>query len=236
MAWSGRKIAGIGCGALVVAAVVVAGALTWYSTRLSREYKKVQASEQALVAATDSAAGFTAPADGLPEPLRLEAFVGVREGMAEWRQRLAAEEGRFSAGTGRWWRRLGAADDLAQVLAGFWLARNDALRRAEMGPGEYVWLYGLVYYGWLGHDPATGRLPGGAEVTGSGVGAGLEGDRFARWRRQWEGGVTPEAAARLQPLRSRLEAGWTAETNPVELIFVADRLSAAKPDSVGGGR
>lgn len=236
MAWNGKKFAGVGCGVLLLGSVVVAGALTWYSTRLSREYKKVQASEQLLVTATGGAVGFTSPAGGVPEPARIEAFAGVREATAEWRRRLATEEDRFAADRGHWWRRLGAADDLAQVLAGFWLARNEALGRAAMSPDEYVWLYGLVYYGWLGHDPAAGRLPGGDALAGGGAARGPDADRFALRRRQWQGGVEPEAAARLEPLRDRLAKGWSQETNPVELIFVADGTAEARPDSAGAAR
>jgi hypothetical protein len=227
MVWNGKKLAGLGCGVLVVGAIVVAGALTWYSTQLSREYKKVQKSEQALIAATAAPTAFVPPVDGVPGPDRLEAFLGVRSATAEWRQRLAAEDRRFAGSASNWWSRAGGANDLAQVLASFWGVRNEALQAAGMGPGEYVWLYGLVYHGWLGHDAAAGRRP---ERLGSGdKGAGDKGAgdaRFALRREQWRGGVTPEAAAVLEPLRERLAAGWNEETNPVELIFVADDAPA----------
>ena len=224
MAWNGKKLAGLGCGVLVVGAIVVAGALTWYSTQLSREYKKVQKSEQALIAATAAPTVFVPPADGVPGPERLEAFLGVRTATAEWRQRLAAEDRRFAGSASNWWSRAGGANDLAQVLASFWGVRNEALQAAGMGPGEYVWLYGLVYHGWLGHDAAAGRRP---ERQGAGdKGAGDA--RFALRREQWRGGVTPEAAAVLEPLRERMAAGWNEETNPVELIFVADDAPAVE--------
>ena len=108
MAWNGKKLAGLGCGVLVVGAIVVAGALTWYSTQLSREYKKVQKSEQALIAATAAPTAFVPPADGVPGPERLEAFLGVRTATAEWRQRLAAEDRRFAGSASNWWSRAGA--------------------------------------------------------------------------------------------------------------------------------
>ncbi len=227
MAWNGKKLAGLGCGVLVVGAIVVAGALTWYSTQLSHEYKKVQKSEQALIAATSAPTAFVPPADGVPGPERLEAFLGVRTATAEWRQRLAAEDRRFAGSASNWWSRAGGANDLAQVLASFWGVRNEALQAAGMGPGEYVWLYGLVYHGWLGHDAAAGRRPERQGAGDKGAGDKGAGDaRFALRREQWRGGVTPEAAAVLEPLRERLAAGWNEETNPVELIFVADDAAA----------
>lgn len=239
MAWNGKKLAGLGCGVLVLGAIVVAGALTWYSAQLSREYKKVQKSEQALIAATSAPSAFVPPADGVPGPERLEAFLGVRTATAEWRQRLAAEDRRFAGSASNWWSRAGGANDLAQVLASFWDARNGALQAAGMGPGEYVWLYGLVYHGWLGHDAAAGQRPqrqgsvgmSDGEMATDDKGADDKGAgdaRFALRREQWRGGVTPEAAAVLEPLRERLAAGWNEETNPVELIFVADDAAAGE--------
>lgn len=221
MAVSGKKLAGIGCGVLVVGAIVAAGSLTWYSTQLSREYKKVQASEKALVEATAPADAWSPPAGGVPDPARLEAFIAVREQLAEWRGRLAAEDRAFAGRRGgNWFMRAGDASELAQVLAGYWLARNEALAKAGMGPGEYEWLYGLVYHGWLGHDAAAGRVEG-AGTGGAASGGAADGGRLDRRREQWRAGAG-DAAAVLEPLRARLESGWTEETNPVELIFVGD--------------
>lgn len=226
MAMSGKKLAGIGCGVLVLGAVAAGGGLTWYSTQLSREYKKVQASEQELVAATAPAGAWTPPAGGVPDRARLEAFAGVREELATWRGRLAAEDRAFAERRGgNWFLRAGDASELARVLAGFWLARNEALRKAGLGPDEYEWLYGLVYHGWLGHDAAAGRQAGVVEDADAARRA--DDGRFERRREQWRGGVTPEAAAALEPLRERLAAGWTEETNPVELIFVGEPAAPA---------
>jgi hypothetical protein len=217
--WSGRKIAGVGCGVLVVGALVVAGGLTWYSTRIAAEYKKVKQSEETLLAATAAPSTFVAPPDGLAAPERLEAFAGVREATSEWRTRLADEDRALAAAPGNWWRLAGGAHDLAQVMAGYWQVRNEALTKAAMGQGEYVWLYGAVYYGWLGFDPSAGRQTG---LPAGGAAAKANDERFERYRAQWQGGVSAEAAARMEPLRDRLTAGWNEETNPVELIFIAD--------------
>lgn len=221
MAVSGKKLAGIGCGVLVVGAMAAAGGLTWYSTQLSREYRKVKASEEVLVAATAPADAWTPPPGGVPDPARVESFAGVRESLAEWRLRLADEDRAFAGRRGgNWFLRAGDASELARVMAGFWLARNEALQEAGMGPGEYEWLYGLVYHGWLGHDAAAGRQTSG-DADGAAA-AGVDDGRFERRRQQWNGGIAPEAAGVLEPLRARLEAGWTEETNPVELIFVGE--------------
>ena len=219
MAWNGRKIAGIGCSVVVLLAIAAAGAITWYSAQMAGDFRRVKASEQALVATEGAAAAFAPPADGVPDPARLEAFAVARESMAEWRTKLTEAEAKFAASHSGWWGRTGEAHDLTQVMAGFWLARNEALTKAAMGPAEYTWLYGMVYFGWLGHDPAAGRQAMGIN---GGSGSRSEEARFAGLRDQWKGGVTAGAAPLLEPLRARLVAGWTEETNPIDLVFIGE--------------
>jgi len=52
---------------------------------------------------------------------------------------------------------------------------------------------------------------------------------------QWQGGVSAEAAATLEPLRDRLTAGWNEDTNPVELIFIADTAPEEPTAKAGDG-
>lgn len=224
MSPDGRKLAGWGCGVLVLGAVLVAGTLTWYSARLTGSFKQVKQSEKDLVAATQELSDWRPPAGGVPEAARLEAFCVVRESLAEWRQRLATEEQRHAGSDRGWWSRAGGASDLAQTMAEYWVARNEALRKADLSPNEYVWLYGLVYYGWLAHDPAAGSEPGPSRQAGR---TGPAEATFGRWRTQWKGGAGAAAEAVLTPLRARLEAGWTEETNPVELIFLSDESASS---------
>ena len=219
MAWTGRKFAKVGCSVLVLAVIALAGTVTWYSGQMAGDFRKVKASESALYPAGADAAAYAPPADGVPDPARLEAFAAVRESTAEWRAKLAAAEAEFAGSHSRWWGRAGEAHALTQVMAGFWLARNDAMGKVAMEPAEYTWLYGLVYFGWLGHDPAEGQE---AVAVNGRAGERREDKRFAALRAQWPGGVADGAKAVLEPLRARLEAGWTTETNPVDLVFIGE--------------
>lgn len=219
MAWTGRKFAGVGCGVLAMAVIALAGTVTWYSGQMAGDFRRVKASEQALLPAGAATATYAPPADGVPDPARLEAFATVRESTAEWRAKLAAAEAEFAGRRGSWWSRVGEAHALTQVMAGFWLARNEALGKAAMDPAEYTWLYGLVYFGWLGHDPAEGRQD--IAVNGR-SGVRREDQRFNSLRAQWKGGVAGGAGDVLEPLRARLAAGWTTETNPVDLVFIGE--------------
>jgi len=144
--------------------------------------------------------GFQVPAGGLPAGGRLEVFLAVREDLESWRRTMAAASGQFAADQER--QREGGVKDLAKLIytgtdlmpvyAGFWTARNEALLAHRMGPGEYAYLYGLVYR----QVTEPGRSPEGGKD------------------------FSPEALAEvLAPCRARLMAAFDADVDPVELIF-----------------
>jgi hypothetical protein len=114
---------------------------------------------------------------------RIEAFLEARELMAEARREAEASFALLSSEdvegaeevpgiVGRLLRwGLGAAriqgvTGLVPHAIGFVSARAEALLEAGVAPGEYLYLYSLAYYSWLGKSPADGpafRLVGGDE-------------------------------------------------------------------------
>ena len=206
-----KKGCAVGCLLLFSGLVVLMGAATWYSREINREYKAVQRTEKALVAATAEPA-FSPPDPPSLSADRLAAFLAVRDSLAGPRQDLEAAAAEFSRekqrSRGRGWRGwldlIGTGSDLAPVYATYWSTRNRALLAQGMGPAEYIWTYSLVYYHWLGRDPEVGREPGlktgvvQAQITGE---------------------LTPDTVDRLAPLRLRLESGFSEQLNPIELIF-----------------
>ena len=90
-----KKGCGIGCLALFSVAVILAGAATWYSREINHEYKAVQRSESALLAAVGEAA-FIPPEDLILDPVRVDAFLSVRESLFENRQELEAAATEFA--------------------------------------------------------------------------------------------------------------------------------------------
>jgi len=199
---------GIGCGVVAVLFLLLLGGGVWFAREMGREYKTVQETEAALVAAHGDLETWTPPPGLVPAAERVAAFVGVREGLAEWRARLATAAGRFASareeggGVRGLWNQMRAGSDLGLDFAGFCTARNRLLLDAGMGPAEYAWLYGLVYYAWLGEDPGAGagalqlQRGGGVRVT---VDTGDHDDpvRQARLRMR----------ALLEPLFARAEPG-----------------------------
>jgi len=180
-----RKVAkglGIGCAALALVFVALAGGGIWLGRNMTREFEPVRTTEEELVAAHGTPADWSPAAGLVPAADRVEAFVRVRRETAQWRSHLARSTVHWRAIQEtpnpllRTVRGLRAAGDAGTAFAGFWTARNEALLAAGMGPGEYAWLYHLVYHAWLGHDPAAGA--GAADIQlGGGVGVGVSEDQ-----------------------------------------------------------
>jgi hypothetical protein len=116
---------------------------------------------------------FQPSASGTLPPERVEAFLRARELMAD--ERAAAEASLSvlsSEGAGeaervpgfmgwllQWGLGVARVEGVTSLLPrviGFVAARNEALLETGMGPGEYLYVYSIVYYSWLGRSPADG--------------------------------------------------------------------------------
>jgi hypothetical protein len=195
---------GIGCGLAVLVVVGVLGVATWYAGTINKEYKEVRDSEKAVLAATEGDQGYSPPQGGIPAPDRIEVFLEVRKDLVPWRRTMASASGQFA--TDRERQRAGGIKDLLRVVntgsdlmpvyAGFWVARNQTLLEHGMGPGEYAYIYRLVYYTWLKREPPA----------------------------EWVEDLTDQTlSAAFMPFRERLLEAYDAEVDPVELIFQEDR-------------
>jgi hypothetical protein len=187
MATTSRKWAigcGLGCGGvlLLVGFVGVAGYV--FLREAVEEGQRIEAVMSEVRERHGAAADFTPAPDGTIAPDRLEAFLEVRELMAPARaeaeatlallsgpekpetsraERLSGVLGRLLA-LGRGARTVQAGTELLPQIFAFVSSQADALLEADMGRGEYVYLYALVYYSWLQKSPADG--PGFRLVTG----------------------------------------------------------------------
>lgn len=190
----------IGCGLALLIVLGILGAATWYSGRINKEYKEVRESEKALLAATEGELGFRPPPGAIPTTERLESFLKVREEMAEWRRIMASASREFAAdrqlqqsgGLKDLINLVNTGSDLMPTYAGFWIARNEALLGQGMGPGEYTFIYGLVYHNWLGLSRSTA------------VAQDYPADTLDDF---------------LGPYRDRFVRAYDASVDPVELIF-----------------
>jgi len=195
---------GIGCGFALLIVVGFFGVANWYSGRINQEYKEVRDSEKALLVATEGDEGFRPPPGGIPAADRIEVFLGVRKDLDSWRgtmataiRQMAADRDRQATGGPRDFMRLiNTGSDLMPIFAGFWTARNEALLAHEMGPGEYAYIYRLVYHTWM--DSGQSPVSAAAYPTGA-------------------------LSAALEPYRDRFTAVFDPDVHSVELIFQKDQ-------------
>lgn len=165
-----RKIL-IGCGVLAGLCIVaiVVGVLIIRSW-IGRTFPDAERSE-AVQAQIEERFGkpeeFVPPLDGVPAADRVERFVTLRESLAPQRDAAAARASVFIEQTSRnrdgerpWITKaieavgtVRGGGEMAVAVARYFGDRNQALIAAEMGEGEYGYLYGLAYFGWLAWQP-----------------------------------------------------------------------------------
>lgn len=177
-AWKWVVGCGIGCVAVLLIVAVLGGGSFYFLRGVARELEETQRGMDAVTERFGRPAEFRPAPDGRIPPERIEAFLDVREAMAENRSEL---ERRFSLfqegegsdgdeGSGGMVGKIRAGFALPQQLMGFFTARAEALLEHEMGLGEYYYIYSLAYYSWLGNSLSDGppfRLFGDYDQTRS---------------------------------------------------------------------
>ncbi len=224
-----------GCGLLTLILVAVAGTGTWYAVRMTTDFKAVKSGEEELLAAVPADSAYAGNLDQPPARQRVAAFLDIRRGLHERRLMLAQEVADFRevragdhGGPLGFFKSLRAGTELTPVYAGFWQKRNELLRTHGMGPREYSFLYRLLYFTWLGHDPHDGaRTPTGTSLVGSPPGNKGPGTPIPPRAPVWEGRPAALDSA-LAGFRTDLEALYSPVLNPLEILFV-ETTPAADP-------
>ncbi|MEB3323487.1 MAG: hypothetical protein VKI81_11745, partial [Synechococcaceae cyanobacterium] len=150
---------GIGCGILILAAGGIGTCSYVGIKKIKDRAEQLDAGFDALYAEYGRPAEFTPPADGVVPAGRLETFLAVRAAMAPSREELAdvlTELDADTEGVGGVFRKIGAGMSILPRMFDFIDERNLALADHRMGVGEYLYIYSLAYYSWLGKDPADG--------------------------------------------------------------------------------
>lgn len=174
---TGRWLAGcaIGCTAVTVVLVVFAVVGYLYVRDSFHGIEKAGKTHAALVERHGEPEDFVPPPDGsIPAP-RLDLFLSMRELLTDRRSALEElfsqfppgevleDEGFFNVV-----RILKALADMIPPIIDYVEARNRLLLESDMGLGEYLYIYCVAYYSWLGHQPEDGP------VLARGEGAGRE--------------------------------------------------------------
>jgi len=157
------KDCGIGCAlvGLVLIVVWVGGCL--FLKQTFRGIGQAIESHEELIDRFGEIEGFAPPAHGAMAPDRVERFLAVRETLGEHQasiEAILAEIPGPDTESDEVARMLvkvfGILGDLIAAGGEYVNTRNQALLEQEMGLGEYLYIYSIAYYSWLGHDPEDG--------------------------------------------------------------------------------
>ncbi len=144
---------GIGCGVVVV---LILAAMTVGGVSLNRMLNDVDRSTEMraeIEERFDTPENFTPPADGSVAPDRLERFLQVRQALDPVCSRFDDTIGRIqelddseqAPGIGDLFGVMSGVLSFPQLMIDYAGARNQALLDAEMGLGEYTYVYVMAY-------------------------------------------------------------------------------------------
>lgn len=155
---------GIGCGVVLLVIVLVAGGSFYVLRDTIRGFRQIEESQSTLVEAHGRIDDFRPRADGRIPPDRMAAFLAVRDTTAATRDELTralnvdmpALQDEGKGGVAKLLQGLKAGVGFTGAVADYLRERGAAMLAQEMGLGEYLYTYSLVYYVWLGKDPGAG--------------------------------------------------------------------------------
>ena len=245
---------GIGCGVIVLIAVVVIAAGAFFVRDAMHGLGQAVDSGEALDQRLGKTSSYTPSVDGSIPAARMEAFLVVRESLEPQRKEIdrtftevipSAQEAReleakpFFEKITAVFGIVRSAAGLGPAMGNLLHARNQALLDAGMGMGEYTYIYVLAYHSWLGHSPQDGPgedkirvRPEGEPISlrGEGLPSRIRDELLAILRNQLASfdGEPPERQAARGPLAAEIAA---MESDPDRLPW-QDGLPAATAASL----
>jgi hypothetical protein len=183
----------MGCGVVAVLGLAVSVAAFLHLRNVVKGVRAAAESHDSLEERYGSVESYTPPAGGTVAAERMEVFLTVRESLAGVRRALEAELTAFPPPEVRekpdsFFKAITVIKSLGSLLnpIGEYLdARNRALLEAEMGLGEYVYIYSTAYYSLLGHAPDDCAVIQGGDRLFSGEGATYSPQRLQRRTRHY---------------------------------------------------
>lgn len=157
---------GIGCGVIILILIVLGISGYMFFKNLIGEFSAQEELMSTLTERYGEIRDFCPEPDGSIGPSRIEAFLSVREASSPFREKLeiSMQELQDRAGQGEIevkkprniFEMVKLGFGLIPQIAEFLKSRNQALLDAEMGMGEYFYLYTIAYYSWLEKRPEDG--------------------------------------------------------------------------------
>jgi len=249
---------GLGCG-IPLLLVIAVSLVSWL--RMMKPLNEAVDAQKELIASFGTRDEWVPPVDGLT-PDRLERFLAVRDSLnpicadftkiaVKFRNVGELDSGGEKAGKLEVLKAAGGVTGAVFSFAGnigrFTTARNRGLLAAEMGLGEYIWIYVLAYNSDLGHPPnvdfddkesdsryaAQERdvIRGLMARHADALAEADRGEEADLWRAEAgrlensdsdgvpfpDGSLPPEIADKLAPFRAQLDSLYCTNTSAFEL-------------------
>lgn len=157
---------GIGCAVIVLIVIVLGVGGYMFFKNLVGEFQEQEELMEILTERYGQIDDFCPEPDGSIGPSRIEAFLSVRNAFAPFREKLEISMQELQDRTGKSevevkkpkniFEMVKLGFGLVPQIAEFMKFRNQALLDAEMGMGEYTYIYAIAYFSWLGKLPEDG--------------------------------------------------------------------------------
>jgi hypothetical protein len=255
--WGCLKSTAVGCGAVIVLAVALPLVL---AMMMMAPFQNAIDDRAAIDEQYGTQESFVPPASGAPEPARIEVFLSVRRSLAPISSdieeaekqvaRLESIEDQDNVTTRQALRQAFATSrsmlGVGPLIGRFYEVRNNSLLEAEMGLGEFTYLFVTAYHQRLFEPPRESQLfgpgpvnprvreavrlmlqnqlealeSGGAESTAiDEVRAEVEAMNADRSRLPWQDGLPRVVADAYEPYQGRLDALYFPAAAPLELMI-----------------
>ena len=157
---------GIGCAVIILILIVLGVGGYMFFKDLIGEFQEQEELMEILTERYGQINDFCPEPDGSIGPSRIEAFLSVRDAFAPFRDKLEISMQELQARTGKSevevkkpkniFEMVKLGFGLVPQIAEFMKFRNQALLDAEMGMGEYTYIYAIAYFSWLEKPPEDG--------------------------------------------------------------------------------
>lgn len=157
---------GIGCLVIILILIVLGIGGYMFFKNIIGEFQEQEELMEILAERYGQIKDFCPEPDGSIGPSRIEAFLAVREAFAPFREKLETSMRELQEKAGKSevevkkpknvFEMVKLGFGLIPQIAEFLKFRNQALLDAEMGMGEYYYIYAIAYFSWLGKLPEDG--------------------------------------------------------------------------------
>jgi len=157
---------GIGCAVVILILILLGVGGYVFFKNLVGDFQEQEELMATLTERYGQIRDFCPEPDGSIGPSRIEAFLSVRDGFAPFREKLEismrelqdrAEQSEVEIKKPKnVFEMVKLGFGLVPQIAEFMKFRNQALLDAEMGMGEYYYIYAIAYFSWLEKRPEDG--------------------------------------------------------------------------------